>query len=132
MRSAWKSKRGWTQKWLASQLERITWIICTKFKFPGCTHCMNGIDPNFLSKLPAIVKERSPFIFSGSRNSGIDHLLIQMLLSLSIKPIFLGTFSNIVNEVHKIKYSKSIVNYLDCAHTSIVNKEQTLRCEFMP
>ena len=37
-----------------------------------------------------------------------------------------------MNEVHQIKHSESIVNYLDCAHNSIVNKEQTLGCEFSP
>ena len=55
-----------------------------------------------------------------------------MLLSFSTKSILFGTFSNIVNEVHQSKHSKSTLKYLDCAHNSIINKEQILGCEFTP
>ena len=78
------------------------------------------------------MKERFPFVFSGSRHPGIDESLIQMLLSLSSKSILFGTFSNSMNKVHQIKYSKLMVNYFDCAHKSISNKERILECEFIP
>ena len=55
-----------------------------------------------------------------------------MLLSLSNKSILFGTFSNIFNEVHQIKYSKSMVNYFNCAYKSVSNKERILECEFIP
>ena len=64
------------------QLDRITWITHKKIKFPGSNHHMNGIDPKFLSKSPAIVKERFPFSFSGSRHAVTDQSLIQIFLSL--------------------------------------------------
>ena len=84
----------------AIHLDRITWIIYTKFVFPGCGHYTNAIDPTFICQLPTIVKERFPFVFSGSRHPGIDESLIQMLLSLSSKFILFGTFSNSIDEVN--------------------------------
>ena len=36
-------------------------------------------------------------------------------MPLSTKPVLFGTFCNGVNEVHQIKYSKSLLNYLDNA-----------------
>ena len=116
----------------AIHLDRITWIIHTKHAFPGCGHCMNAIDPEFMCQLPTIVKERFPFVFSGSRHPGIDESLLQMLFSLSSKSVLFGAFSNSVNEVHQIKYSKSMVNYFDCAYKSVSNKERILECEFIP
>ena len=107
----------------AMQLDKIAWIMCRFFLFPEHKHCTNAIDPYFISQLPVVVKERLPSIFAGSRSIGIDKSLIQMMVFMSSKPILFRTFSNSVNEFHQIKYSKSMINYLDCAHASIINKK---------
>ena len=68
---------------------------------------------------------------SGSRHPSIDESLIQILLLISSNSILFGTFSNSVNKVYQTKYSKSIVNYFDCAYKLISNKERILECKFI-
>lgn len=99
--------------------------------FPRMQNYLNGIDPHFISQLSTVVKERFPFVFTGSKSIGIDQSLLQMMVSMSSKSILFGTFSKSVNEVHQIKYSKSMINYLDFAYSSIINKQSIITNEFV-
>ena len=86
-----------------------------------CGHYVNSIDDSFLSQLPLKIRERFPFIFSGS--IGVHESLIQLMTSVSTKSVLFGTFCNGINEVYRIKHSKAMVNYFDSAYDHVTNKK---------
>ena len=105
----------------AIHLDRIIWVIYQRFVFHDCKYSTSSIDSLFLVQLPAKIRERFPFIFK--KSIGVHKSIIQLLMSLCTKSVLLSSLCSGVNEVHRIKHSKSMLNYLDHIHEIVENKK---------
>ena len=101
------------------------------FTFCDCKHSTTSIDRSFLAQLPVKIRERFPFIFE--KSIGVHESIVQLLMSLCTKSVLFSSICSGVNEVHRIKHSKSMLNYLDNIH-EIVENEKILfpNKEFIP
>ena len=95
--------------------DKIVWLLHRRFNCTNCGRTCASIDPKFLSQLPSIVLENFPFVTSNN-TPGMHVSMIHQFCKLATNRILFSTYVDMINELHSVKYYKTMLLYYDCTY----------------
>ena len=103
--------------------DTIVWCLYQRVRCTSSSCCASNrgkrrqfstVDPRSLSLLPTSIAERFEFVTTEGRGLGMHRSMIHAFSNLTSKQVLYGSFVNMINELHRIRYSMAHISYLDC------------------
>jgi len=103
--------------------DTIVWCLYKRVRCTSSSCCASNrgkrrqfstVDPRSLSLLPTSIAERFEFVTTEGRGLGMHRSMIHAFSNLTSKQVLYGSFVNMINELHRIRYSMAHISYLDC------------------
>ena len=97
----------------AHDFDRIVQVIHRRLICNRCKASFSTIDPRVLASLPNDVVAQFPFVFPTKQGPGMSISMLLAFISLIPKGILYGAFTNMINQLQKVKYAMTHESYLN-------------------